>query len=123
MNCKKTEAIKKWKKCLTPSNVTEAQSFLGFTNYYHRFIPKYVQVAKPVYKLISGHTASKKTKTVKWAEECEAAFLKLKELYSSTPILAYTNFKQLFNLHINTFRCGLGAVLYQKQNERDRVIN
>ena len=54
---KKLEAICKWP---VPTNVTEVRSFLGFTNYYRRFIKKYVQVAKPLYKLILGENASKK---------------------------------------------------------------
>ena len=35
----KIEAIKNWP---TPTNITEVQSFLGFTGYYHRFIPKFM---------------------------------------------------------------------------------
>ena len=54
---KKVEAIQKWP---IPTNVTEVCSFLGFTNYYYRFIKKYVQVAKPLYKLISGENAVRK---------------------------------------------------------------
>ena len=37
-----------------PKIVTDVRSFLGFTNYYHRFIYKYAQVTQPLYKLISG---------------------------------------------------------------------
>ena len=40
----KIEAIKKWP---TPSNVRDVQHFLGFTGYYHWFIPKFVQVVQP----------------------------------------------------------------------------
>ena len=42
---KKIEAIKDWP---IPKMVTEVRSFLGFTNYYHKFIPKYAQVARPI---------------------------------------------------------------------------
>ena len=45
---KKVEAIHMWP---VPTNVTEVRSFLGFTNYYWRFIKKYAHVAKPLYKL------------------------------------------------------------------------
>ena len=37
---KKITAIQKWPIAKT---VTEVCSFLGFTNYYHKFIPKYAQ--------------------------------------------------------------------------------
>ena len=38
----KIEAIKKRP---IPKSVMDVQSFLGFTGYYHQFIPKFVQVA------------------------------------------------------------------------------
>ena len=56
---KKIESIQKWP---IPTNVTEVHSFLGFTNYYCRFIRKYAQVAKPLYKLISGKKHRQKMK-------------------------------------------------------------
>ena len=54
---KKVEAIQKWP---IPTNVTEVHSFLGFANYCHRFIKKYAQVARPLYKLNSGENAARK---------------------------------------------------------------
>ena len=44
----KIEAIKEWP---TPTNITEVQSFLGFTGYYHWLIPKFMQVAQPLHEL------------------------------------------------------------------------
>ena len=38
---KKITAIKEW---TVPKTVTEVQSFLSFTNYYHKFIPKYAHI-------------------------------------------------------------------------------
>ena len=60
-------------------------SFLGFINYYCRFITKNAQVAKPVYKLISGENAARKQNSVKWDPEYQEAFDKLKELCTTTP--------------------------------------
>ena len=74
-----------------PTNVTEVQSFLGSTNYYQRFIKKYAQVAKPLHKLISGENAAKKQNLIKRGSECQEPFDKLKELCTTTPILAYAN--------------------------------
>ena len=39
---KKETTIQEWP---IPKTVTEVCSFLGFTNYYHKFIPKYAQIA------------------------------------------------------------------------------
>ena len=117
---KKVEAICKWP---VPTNVTEVQSFLRFTNYYQRFIEKYAQVAKPIYKLISGENASKKQKSVKWDSECQETFDILKELCTTTPILAYGNFRKPMKLHTDTSVLGLGAVLYQVQDGAEKVIS
>ena len=72
---KKVEAIQKWS---IPTNVTEVCSFHGFTNYYGRFIKKYTQVAKPLYKLISGENAARKLNLIRWDHECQKAFDKCK---------------------------------------------
>ena len=47
----------------------------------------------------------------------------LKHLCSQTPILAYANYKKPFKLHTDASQNGLGAVLYQKQDDgTDHVI-
>ena len=35
----------------TPKNATEVQSFVGFVNFYHRFIPEFSHVATPLHHL------------------------------------------------------------------------
>ena len=117
---KKVEAIWKWP---IPTNVMEVCSFLGFINYYCRFIKKYAQVAKPLYKLISGENATRKQNLIKWDLECQEAFDKLKELCTTTPILAYVDFGKPFKPHTNVSVLGLGAVLYQEQDGVKKVIN
>ena len=79
-----------------PSTVTEVWSFLGFTNYYEKFIPKYVHIARPLNQLVSGENANKKRGLVEWTAECQQAFQQLKQLCSQTPILAYANYKKSF---------------------------
>ena len=48
---KKISDIKEWPQ---PKTVTDVRQFLGFTNYYRKFIKQYAQVANPLNKLISG---------------------------------------------------------------------
>ena len=56
---KKTEAVKKWP---IPKTVTDVRSFLGYTNQYRKFIPKYAHVAGPLNELISGGQFEKEEK-------------------------------------------------------------
>ena len=117
---KKIIAIQEWP---VPKTVTEVHSFLGFTNYYHKFIPKYAQITQPIKQLISGENANKNKVLVDWNEKFQEAFDRLKQLCSQTPILAYANYKKPFKLHTNASENGLGAVQYQKQGDgTDHVI-
>ena len=111
---KKVIAIQDW---LIPKTVTEVHSFLGFTNYYCIFIPKYTQIAQRINQLVSGENANKEKALVEWSVECQEAFNKLKQLCSQTPILAYANYKKPFKLHTDASENGLGVVLYQKQDD------
>ena len=112
MDPKKIEAIEKWP---IPRTVTEVRSFLGFTNYYRKFIPRYAQVAKPLNQLVSGDNAKMKKAVINWTNEFQEAFEHLKCLCSQTPILAYADYTKPFQLHTDASESGLGAVLYQKQ--------
>ena len=60
---------------------------------------------------------NKKKALLEWNDECQEAFNKLKQLCSQTPILAYANYKKPFKLHTDASENGLGAVLYQKQDD------
>ena len=68
---KKVEVIRKWPK---PRTVTDVRSFLGFTNYYRKFMFRYAQIAKPLNELTSGENANKKNKDVDWLPKHQESF-------------------------------------------------
>ena len=113
------KAIKNWS---TPMNIMEVRSLLGFMGYYHKFIPKVMQVALPLHKLTSGENASKKKAVIKWDSRCQQAFDDLKRLCTMAPILGYADFTKLFMLHTDACGTGLGAVLYQTQENGTKVV-
>jgi hypothetical protein len=57
------------------------QAFLGFVNFYRRFIKGYSQVAGPLSEL------TRKDREFKWTDAAEDALNKLKELFTTAPIL------------------------------------
>ena len=59
---------------------------------------------------------------INWSEAAQSAFEQLKELCVNAPILAFPNYKLPFILHTDSSTEGLGAVLYQKQEGKLRVI-
>ena len=122
-NPKKIEAVTKWP---TPKTVYDVRSFLGFVGYYRRFIKNFSKITKPIREVITGlenqsKRAAKKT-YIEWTDTAESAFAALKTMCVSTPILAYPNYKLPFILHTDSSTDGLGAVLYQKQDGKQRVI-
>ena len=122
-NPKKIEAVSKWP---TPKTVYDVRSFLGFVGYYRRFIKNFSRITKPIREVITGlenqsKRAAKKT-YIQWTDAANAAFEHLKTMCISTPILAYPDYQLSFALHTDSSTDGLGAVLYQKQDGKMRVI-
>ena len=65
----------------TPTTVKEVQRFLGFANYYRRFIRGFGQVAAPITSLLKGGPM-----TLQWSAEVDRAFGHLKALFTLTPM-------------------------------------
>ena len=117
---RKVKAILDWPR---PKTVTEVRSFTGFTNYYRRFIKGYAKVARPLHELTSGENGKKKHSKVQWTDRCQESFDSLKKICSESPVLAYADYAKPFVLHTDASTTGLGAVLYQKQEDgKERVI-
>ena len=112
----KIKSVTEWHQ---PTTVTEVRSFLGFVSYYRRFIPNFSTIAKCLIKLLQnleGTPSQKKKFKVRWGPEQQEAFATLQRLCTESPILAY------FILHTDASEDGLGAVLYQVQEGKQRVI-
>ena len=122
-NPKKIEAVSKWP---TPKTVYDVRSFLGFVGYYRRFIKNFSRITKPIREVITGlenqsKRSAKKT-YIEWSDAADVSFEHLKAMCVSTPILAYPDYQLPFTLHTDSSTDGLGAVLYQKQDGKLRVI-
>ena len=109
---KKIEAVVEWPK---PHTVKQVQSFLGFCNFYRRYVPKYSQISNPLYNL------KKKDVKFDWNLECKNAFQQLKHLLTTNPVLrtAKTGPTQEFVLSTDASQFGMGAVLLQKDENND----
>jgi RNase H-like domain found in reverse transcriptase len=75
----KTSVIDHWEP---PQTVRGVQSFLGFCNFYRRFIKDYGRIAKPLNQL------TRKDQPFKFDASCERAFKELKRRLVSAPLLA-----------------------------------
>lgn len=69
MDPAKVKIIHEW---MTPQHLKQVQAFLGFVNFYRRFIRGFSKVAKPLIKL------TRKNTPFEWSETCQSAFDELR---------------------------------------------
>ena len=79
MDPTKVEAITSWQ---APTSVKGVRSFLGFANFYRRFIKDFSEVTAPLTDL------TKHDLPFTWSKAANTAFSRLKELFTTAPILA-----------------------------------
>jgi transposase InsO family protein len=106
MSQEKVEGILEWK---SPKSLVEVQQFLGFANFYRRFIQDYSRIARPLTELTRGDG-----KNWAWTNEAEMAFTELKQRFTSAPILAHFNPANPVIVETDASDFALGAVLSQR---------
>ncbi|KAK3548422.1 hypothetical protein QTP70_012843 [Hemibagrus guttatus] len=113
MDMVKVRAVTDWP---APTTVWELQRFLGFANFYRRFIRNYSSVAGPLTSLLRG-----KPKRLAWTDQARAAFQQLKENFTSAPILRHPDPDLPFMVEVDASSKGLGAVLSQHHGEPGKL--
>ena len=98
----KLKAIRNW---ATPQNVHDVRSFLGFTNYYRRFIRSYSDIAGPLTDL------TKKGMVWQWGPHQRRAFKAIKDAYCRAPILIFPDPKLEYTIFTDAFGTGAGGAL------------
>ena len=78
MDDAKVQIIRDW---LTPWKVKDVQSFLGFANFYRRFITNYSDMSVPLTRLMCKSTRWD------WTPECQDTFSLLKDAFTRAPVL------------------------------------
>lgn len=92
---------------ISPKNRKELQRFLGMLNYDRQFIAGITEMAKPLYELLN------KEKKYLWDDNCEKAFLKIKNAWSKELELFIPNMNKRFELETDASNVGIGGVLRQ----------
>ena len=101
----KVDGVSSWP---TPTNLKQLRSFIGFINFYRRFIRDFSSIARPLYDL------TMKDKEWDWSPICQAAFDKLKETVCTTPVLAHPDPEKPYLVECDASDFAMGAVLSQK---------
>jgi hypothetical protein len=106
MDPAKVEAVREW---LKPKDKHELQQFLGFANYYRRFISHFASLASPLQRL-TGNTPWS------WNHREDTAFKSLKCAITSAPTLAFPTDTDPYRVEADSSGFPTGATLTQCQN-------
>jgi hypothetical protein len=82
--------------------VTQIHSFLGLVGYYRRFISNFSKITKSMNQLLE------KEVKFKWSPQCEEAFLTLKKLLTTAPVLAQPDIEKSFDVYCDASGTGIG---------------
>ena len=91
-----------------PTSVKAVQSFLGFANFYRRFIRDYSKIVGPL------TTLTRKDKLYEWTDKCQKAFDILKGRFTSAPILIHFNPEAPTYLETDASDYAIGTILSQE---------
>ena len=108
----KIKAVKEWK---TPMKIKDIESFLGFANFYRRFIHNFSHTAKLLNKL-------KGKKEWKWGKEHQEAFEEIKEKIISQPVLSLPRRERKLRVETDASEHTIGGVLSQEQDGKWKPI-
>ena len=104
----KVDAVLNWP---TLKNVKDVQQFLGFANFYRRFIRGFSRMSYPLSKL-----TRKKQRWI-WTEAQQEAFDALKKAFTTAPVLAHPDPSKPFIIEADASKYAYGGILSQKDDE------
>jgi len=111
MDLIKVAGVAEWP---VPKTKKEVQLFLGFTNFYCRFIEEFSHHVWPLFDL------TKKDVPWAWNDNQKKAFDELKNCITSSPVLQFANDSLLFHIEADSSDFATGAVLLQQSLEDDK---
>uniref|UniRef100_A0A2N9IPG5 Uncharacterized protein n=1 Tax=Fagus sylvatica TaxID=28930 RepID=A0A2N9IPG5_FAGSY len=91
-----------------PKTEKEIRSFLGRINYVARFIAQLIATCEPLFKLL------RKDVKIKWTEDCQRAFDKIKEYLLNPPILVPPTPGRPLILYLTVQEASMGCMLGQQ---------
>ena len=98
----------------SPTTVKQTRGFLGFGNFYRRFIRGFSNLAKPLNDLL------KKDHKFIWTDDCQKAFDELKKRFTEEPVLMMPDQTKPFQIETDASKYATGAVLTQLDSNGDR---
>lgn len=110
MDQSRVDAIAKWP---LPASYHDIQVFLGFANFYRRFIEGYSRVAHPLTSCLKGSKNGKKQGPFELSEAAEQAFRNLVDAFIKAPILSHYQPQARLRVESDASDFAIAAILSQ----------
>lgn len=101
-----------------PTTGRQMQSVLGLLGYLREYVPLFSRLSAPLDALRHVNNITEEM----WTADCDKAFVGLKSVLSSPPVLSSPDFKEPFLVGTDASQYAIGAVLYQETGGRRRYI-
>ena len=117
----KVEAIK---QLTLPEDKKGLKSLMGLFSYYRKFCRDFSTIAAPLHKCLKHNYRVPRGSDGKaaWSEEQHNAFKTLRNMLTQDTMLAHPDWSQPFILDTDACGHGLGGILSQVQDGKERVI-
>jgi hypothetical protein len=92
-----------------PTDQRSTRSFLGLTQYYKKFIEGYSKIAAPLNQLLRKDMKAK----FEWTDDCDQAFMTLKQKLTTTPILRFIDLTRPFIITTDASMSAISWILSQ----------
>jgi hypothetical protein len=93
-----------------PHNGTELCMFIGCINYYRDMWPSHAHILKP----LTDQSGLKKRAPIKWKDEMQQAFDKMRLLMAANALAAYPGHNKRFDVYTDASDFQLGACIIQE---------
>jgi hypothetical protein len=115
MDPRRVQTISEWKDH-PPKSYHDVQVFLGFCNFYRRFIRGYANISRPITRLLNGSRPGKKTGNfaLEWGAAQHGAFLAMLNAFTKAPILRHYDPQRPSRIETDASKVALGAIYSQK---------
>ena len=114
MDQNRVDTIQSWPK---PKSFHEVQVFLGFVNFYRRFIHRYSQIATPLTNLLQGSKDGVKIGPFEWPDSAEHAFRQLLNAFTDVPILRHFDPVRKIRVETDASNFAIAGILSQPDDE------
>lgn len=103
----------------TPESVQDIQVFLGFSNFYRKFIEAYSRITEPITRMLNNEH---KALPFDWTEEAEEAFQALKDAFCSATVIRHWDPRLETQVETDASQRAISGILSQKHGSDWRPV-